>query len=102
MLRHEAKGNDTWLHTRDVPGGFVFIKSQGIKKSIPQNVLIAAANLAVVYSKARKMKEADLYKTNVKYLRRAKDGPLGTVLPHHEKNIFIKLDSSIIENLKPL
>ena len=102
LLRHEAKGNDTWLHTRDVPGGFVFIKSQGIKKSIPQNVLIVAGNLAVFYSKARKMKEADLYKTNVKYLRRAKDGPLGTVLPHHEKNIFIKLDSSIIENLKPL
>jgi len=99
LLRHCVKGNDTWLHTRDYSGGFVFIKSQGASKSVPKHVLIAAGNLAVFYSKARKAGEADLYKTQVKNLRRAKGAPLGTVLPTNEKNIFITLDDSIIEAL---
>ncbi|MGP1437908.1 MAG: NFACT RNA binding domain-containing protein [Treponema sp.] len=102
LLRHNARGNDTWLHTRDCPGGFVFIKSQGVNKSVPPNVLVAAGNLAVFYSKARRAGEADLYKTTVKNLRRAKNAPIGTVLPYHEKNIFIKIDSAIIEKLKPV
>ncbi len=99
LLRHYVRGNDTWLHTRDYPGGFVFIKGQGVKKTVPKNVLIAAGNLAVFYSKARKAGEADLYTTAVKNLRRAKNATLGTVLPMREKNIFIKLDASIIETL---
>ena len=102
LLRHYARGNDTWLHTRDYPGGFVFIKTQGANKTVPQKVLIVAGNLAVFYSKARKQGEADLYKTEAKNLRRAKNAKIGTVLPYHEKNIFIKLDHKIIENLKPV
>lgn len=102
LLRYNARGHDTWLHTRDCPGGFVFIKNQSIKKSVPQKVLIIAGNLAVFYSKARKQGEADLYKTEVKNLRRAKNAKIGTVLPYHEKNMFIKLDYKIIENLKPV
>ena len=102
LLRHYARGNDTWLHTRDCPGGFVFIKTQGANKSVPQKVLITAGNLAVFYSKARKQGEADLYKTEAKNLRRAKNAKIGTVLPYHEKNMFIKLDHKIIESLKPV
>ena len=102
LLRHNARGNDTWLHTRDCPGGFVFIKTQGANKSVPQKVLVAAGNLAVFYSKARKQGEADLYKTEVKNLRRAKNAKIGTVLPYHEKNLFIKLDLKIIDALKPI
>ena len=99
LLRHYVRGSDIWLHTRDYPGGFVFIKSQGVNKTVPKDVLIAAGNLAVFYSKARKAGEADLYKTYVKNLRRAKNAPRGTVLPTNEKNIFIKIDASIIEML---
>ncbi len=102
LLRHNARGNDTWLHTRDCPGGFVFIKTQGANKSVPQKVLVAAGNLAIFYSKARKQGEADLYKTEVKNLRRAKNAKIGTVLPYHEKNLFIKLDLKIIDALKPI
>ena len=99
-MRHYARGNDTWLHVRDCPGGFVFIKAQGINKSVPQKVLVTAGNLAVFYSKARKQGEADLYKTEVKNLRRAKNAKIGTVLPYNEKNMFIKLDYKIIESLR--
>ncbi len=99
LLRHFVKGNDLWLHTRDYAGGYVFVKAQS-GKSIPLPILIKAGNLAVFYSKARKNEKADLYTTQVKYLRRAKNALKGTVLPSNEKNLFIKLDDKILKELE--
>lgn len=95
LLRHWIKGYDYWMHTRDWPGGYVFIK--GIKgKSVPLETLLDAGNLAVLYSKGKNQGAADLYYTQAKYLRRAKDGPLGLVLPTQEKNFFVKVDQARI------
>ncbi len=93
LLRKYVRGNDIWLHTRDYPGGYVFIKT--IKgKSVPLETLLDAGNLALFYSKGRNSGRGDLYYTQVKYLRRAKDGPKGLVLPTQEKNLSIKLDEA--------
>lgn len=91
LLRHWVKSYDWWMHTRDWPGGYVFIKAFK-DKSVPLEVMLDAANLAVTYSKGKNQGAADLYYTQVKYLRRAKDGPLGLVLPTQEKNFFVKVD----------
>ncbi len=98
LLRHYVKGQDLWMHTRDCPGGFVFIKNKK-NKTIPLNILLYAGNLAVYYSKARKAGKADLYYTRVNHLRRAKNGPKGLVLPTLEKNLHIKLDEKMIQKL---
>ncbi len=98
LLRHHVRGADTWLHTRDWPGGYVFIKAQS-GKTVPLEILLDAGNLAVHYSKARQNKAADLYVTQVKYLRRAKDGPKGKVLPTHEKNLSITIDEARLRRL---
>ena len=100
LLRHYVKGNDMWLHTRDFPGGYVFIKFRR-DKSIPLEVLLDAANIAVLYSKARNSSSVDLYYTQVKYLRRAKDGKTGLVLPTQEKNLTIKPEPQRIARLLP-
>jgi predicted ribosome quality control (RQC) complex YloA/Tae2 family protein len=98
LLRHFVKGYDWWMHTRDYPGGYVFIK--GMKgKSVPLDVLLDAANLAVVFSKAKGQKHVDLYYTQVKYLRRAKDGPLGLVLPTQEKNFPVTVDDTRLKRV---
>ena len=98
LLRRAVRGNDMWMHTRDVAGGYVFIKSQP-GKSIPLETLLDAGNLAVFFSKARRAGSADLYYTHVKYLRRAKGATYGTVLPTHEKNLSIRLDPERIRAL---
>ena len=98
LLRHHVRGNDLWLHTRDCPGGYVFIRAQK-GKSVPLEVLLDAGNLAVHFSKARTSGRAELYYTHVKYLRRAKDGPVGRVLPTHEKNLTIVADRDRISRL---
>jgi predicted ribosome quality control (RQC) complex YloA/Tae2 family protein len=101
LLRKHVKGQDMWMHTRDWPGGYVFIKNRP-GKTIPLEILLYAGNLAVYHSKARKAKTADLYYTQVKYLRRAKNGPKGTVLPSQEKNLTITLDDEKLKALESM
>ena len=101
LLRHHVKGSDMWMHTRDCPGGYVFIKYRA-GKTVPLDILLDAGNLAVYFSKARKNGKADLYYTQVKHLRRAKDGPKGTVLPSNEKNLSVTLDSERLKRLETL
>ena len=99
LLRHHVKGQDWWLHTRDWPGGYVFIKNQN-GKSVPLDILLDAGNLALFYSKGRKAGKGDLYYTQVKYLRRAKNAPKGTVLPSNEKNISVSLDKERLKRIE--
>ena len=98
LLRHWVKGNDYWMHTRDCPGGYVFIKNLK-EKTVPLEVLLDAANLALVFSKAKNQGRADLYYTQVKYLRRTKGGKTGLVIPTQEKNLTVVLDESRLARL---
>ena len=101
LLRHHVRGEDLWLHVRDFPGGYVFIKARK-GKTVPLDILLDAANLAVYYSKARNAGKTDLYYTHVKYLRRAKNGPKGLVLPTQEKNLCITPDKERLLRLDSL
>ena len=99
LLRRHVKGSDLWLHTRDWPGGYVFVKNRP-GKTIPLELLLDAGTLALFYSKGRKAGTADLYYTQVKHLRRAKNAPKGTVLPSNEKNLTVKLDDARLKALE--
>jgi predicted ribosome quality control (RQC) complex YloA/Tae2 family protein len=99
LLRRHVKGGDLWLHVRDFPGSYVFIKQRS-GKSFPLEIMLDAGNLAIFYSKGRNNGEGDLFYTPVKYLRRAKNGPKGLVLPTQEKNLHIKLDEKRLRELE--
>ena len=98
LLRKWVRGNDIWLHTRDYPGGYVFIRT--IKgKSVPLETLLDAGNLALFYSKGKAAGRGELYYTQVKYLRRAKDGPQGLVIPTQEKNLSVILEEKRLSRM---
>lgn len=99
LLRRFVRGNDYWLHLRDYPGAYVFIKSRA-GKSLPLGTLLDGANLALFHSKGRKSGRGDVYYTKVKYLRRVRNGRTGLVIPTQEKNLFVKLDQTRVERLK--
>jgi predicted ribosome quality control (RQC) complex YloA/Tae2 family protein len=99
LLRRHVKGNDLWLHVRDYAGSYVFIK-QRAGKSYPLDILLDAGNLAVFYSKCRNNGEANLFYTPLKFLRRAKNGPKGLVIPTQEKNLHIKVDQKRLKELE--
>ncbi|MCL2478255.1 MAG: NFACT family protein [Treponema sp.] len=99
LLRRHVKGNDLWMHARDFPGSYVFIK-QRAGKSVPLDILLDAGNLAIFYSKGRNNGEGNLFYTPVKYLRRAKNGPKGLVIPTQEKNIRVKVEDKRLRELE--
>ena len=101
LLRRHVRGSDLWLHARDWPGSYVFIKGRK-GKSFPLDLLIEAGMLAIYYSKGRSNGGGDLYYTLAKYLRRAKDAPKGTVLPAQEKNLSVQLDEAKLKELRAL
>ena len=109
LLRKHVKGNDLWLHVRDYPGSYVFIKQQS-GKTVPLDILLDAGNLAIFYSKGRNKGEGDLFYTQVKYLRRAKGGTkgggakgrgsTGRVIPTQEKNLHVRLEAERLRELE--
>jgi predicted ribosome quality control (RQC) complex YloA/Tae2 family protein len=99
LLRSHVKGNDLWLHVRDYAGSYVFVKQRS-GKSVPLDILLDAGNLALFYSKGRNNGAGELYYTPVKYLRRAKNGPKGLVIPAQEKNLHITLDENRLKELE--
>ncbi|MDR1249994.1 MAG: NFACT family protein [Treponema sp.] len=99
LLRRHVKGNDLWLHARDYPGSYVFIKQRS-GKTVPLDILLDAGNLAIFYSKGRNNGEGDLFYTPVKFLRRAKNGPKGLALPTREKNLRVKVEDSRLRELE--
>jgi predicted ribosome quality control (RQC) complex YloA/Tae2 family protein len=101
LLRRHVRGSDLWLHARDWPGSYVFVKARK-GKTVPLDILLDAGNLAIYYSKGRSNGGGDVYHTFAKYLRRAKDGPKGLVIPTQEKNISVRLDEARLRELKAL
>ena len=99
LLRRFVRGNDTWLHARDYPGGYVFIRSIP-GKSIPLETLLDAATLALVYSKAKESGQGDVFYTQVKYLKRVKKAKTGLVIPTQEKNLHVKIDPKRLRRLR--
>jgi predicted ribosome quality control (RQC) complex YloA/Tae2 family protein len=99
LLRRHVRGNDYWLHARDYPGAYVFIKGRK-DKTPPLDVLLDAANLALYHSKARASGKCDVHYTMVKYLRRVKGGPIGLVIPTQEKNLSVTMDPLRLARLK--
>jgi predicted ribosome quality control (RQC) complex YloA/Tae2 family protein len=99
LLRRHVRGNDTWLHARDYPGGYVFIRSIP-GKSTPLDTLLDAANLALLYSKAKDAARGEVFYTQVKYLKRVKEAKTGLVIPTQEKNLHVKFDPDRIRRLQ--
>jgi predicted ribosome quality control (RQC) complex YloA/Tae2 family protein len=89
------------MHARDWPGSYVFVKGRK-GKSVPLEILLDAGMLAIYYSKGRSNGGGNLYYTFAKYLRRAKDGPKGLVIPAQEKNLSVRLDDARIRELRSL
>ncbi|MGN1190791.1 MAG: NFACT RNA binding domain-containing protein [Candidatus Ornithospirochaeta sp.] len=98
ILRSYTRGSDVWMHTRDFSGGYIIIKAQK-DRTVPLPVLLDGASLAIHFSKARKNGKADLYYTQVKYLRRVKGGKTGLVLPTQEKNLNATEDEERVRRI---
>ncbi len=94
-----GKGNDIWLHVRDYGGSHVIVPLNK-SEEIDQESLLDAANLALIYSKAKKHQEGEIIYTKRKFISKRKKSPAGEVQVSEFKTIYIKLDSQRLQAIK--
>ena len=81
----ESKKNYTWLHTKDIHGSHVIVKSE----NVPEHVLEYAAKLAVKHSQAKDSSKVPVDYTLVKYVHKPSGAKPGKVIYTNYKTIFI-------------
>lgn len=98
-LTHKfAKKQDIWLHTKTIAGSHVIIKTNS--KQVPKNTILQAAQLSAFFSKARNSQNVPVDYTNISYVRKIRNAPLGKVTYTNYTTLYVTPDESMIKSLK--
>ncbi|OUM96445.1 MAG: hypothetical protein A9Z00_13585 [Thermobacillus sp. ZCTH02-B1] len=90
-----ASPNDTWLHTKDIPGSHVVIRGTGFGNA----TLEEAAMLAAWYSRGRSSSLVPVDYTLVRHVRKPNGAKPGFVIYDHQKTLFVTPDEERIKAL---
>lgn len=92
-----AQASDTWLHTKDIPGSHVVIRSP----SFGDATLNEAAQLAAYYSQGKSSSQVPVDYTLIRHVRKPSGAKPGFVIYDHQKTLFITPDEQLVKSLKP-
>ncbi|UQZ36323.1 hypothetical protein C2I18_24025 [Paenibacillus sp. PK3_47] len=90
-----ASANDTWLHTKDIPGSHVVIRSE----TFGDATLEEAAQLAAYYSQAKQSSSVPVDCTLIRHVRKPSGAKPGFVIYDHQKTLFVTPDEERIKSL---
>jgi predicted ribosome quality control (RQC) complex YloA/Tae2 family protein len=90
-----ASPNDTWLHTKDIPGSHVVIRSEEFGDA----TLEEAALLAAYFSQAKQSSSVPVDCTLIRYVRKPSGSKPGFVIYDHQKTLFVTPDGDRIKRL---
>lgn len=90
-----ASPNDTWLHTKDIPGSHVVIRSEEFGDA----TLEEAAQLAAYYSQAKQSSSVPVDCTLIRHVRKPSGSKPGFVIYDHQKTLFVTPDEDRIKSL---
>lgn len=93
-----ARGNDLWLHTRDVPGAHVIVPLPS-GRSVDPETLVDAATLAVYHSSVRDEAQADVGYALRKHLRKPKGAAPGAVMVSNQKTLRVRMEPARLQRL---
>lgn len=93
-----AENQDVWLHTKDIPGSHVIIKTGG--KAVDDGTLEEAANLAAFYSKGRMSSKVPVDYTRRKNVKKPGGAKPGMVIYDNYFTMYITPDEGKINNMK--
>lgn len=92
-----AGPKDIWLHTKEIPGSHVIIKTGG--KELDDATLAEAANLAAFYSKAKNSSKVPVDYTIRKNVRKPNGSKPGMVIYEGNKTVYIEPNEEAIKKL---
>ncbi len=88
-LTHRAShAQDIWLHAQGVAGSHVILRTGGKPEQVPRAVIVKAAALAALHSKAKHAGLAPVIWTERRYVRKPRKAPAGTAACLREQNVF--------------
>lgn len=82
-----AKGDDLWLHTKDIPGAHVIVFAGG--KEIPETTIEEAAHIAASNSKAKGQTKIPVDYTKVRYVKKPNGAKPGMVIFSNNKTLLV-------------
>ncbi|MCD9026556.1 Rqc2 family fibronectin-binding protein [Cohnella silvisoli] len=90
-----AMSSDTWLHTKDIPGSHVLIRSSEYGDA----TLHEAAVLAAYYSKARQSSSVPVDYTRIRNVRKPSGAKPGFVIYDGQKTLYVTPDEALIQQM---
>ena len=89
-----AAFNDLWLHTKDIPGSHVILRTGGAEPS--EETLLLAASLAVHFSKARGSSTVPVDYVEVRRVKKPSGAKPGFVIFTEQNTLYITPDEEIL------
>ncbi|WP_028588923.1 Rqc2 family fibronectin-binding protein [Paenibacillus massiliensis] len=90
-----AGPNDTWLHTKDIPGSHVVIRAEQYGEA----TLEEAAQLAAYYSQAKQSSSVPVDYTLIRHVKKPSGAKPGFVIYDNQRTLFITPDEQTIKQL---
>lgn len=91
-----AHKEDTWLHTQNIPGSHVVIKSA----EPSEQTIIEAAKLAAYFSKAQQSESVPVDYTKIKYVQKPTGAKPGFVTYRNFQTVFVTPSKEIVDQLQ--
>ncbi|MDQ0350564.1 putative ribosome quality control (RQC) complex YloA/Tae2 family protein [Alkalibacillus filiformis] len=91
-----ANKEDIWLHTKDIPGSHVIIRSSDPS----EETIIEAAMIAAFYSKAKMSSSVPVDYTNIRHVRKPNGAKPGYVTYDNQQTVYVTPDEKVIDQLK--
>ncbi|MBQ9736869.1 MAG: NFACT family protein [Clostridia bacterium] len=94
-----AYSTDLWLHTKNIPGSHVIVRTNG-QGEVPDQTLVEAAEIAAYHSKAQNASGVAVDYTLIKNIRKPNGAKPGFVIYDTNYTVFVTPDKQKIESLK--
>jgi predicted ribosome quality control (RQC) complex YloA/Tae2 family protein len=91
-----AARDEIWLHTKDIPGSHVVIRS----KEPADTTIREAAILASYFSKARQSSSVPVDFTKVRYVKKPSGAKPGFVIYENQQTVYVTPDEEVVLTLK--
>lgn len=91
-----AEKDEIWLHTKDIPGSHVVIRS----KEADEQTIIEAAHLAAYFSKAKNSSSVPVDYTLIRHVKKPNGAKPGFVIYDNQQTIYVTPDEEMVLKLK--
>jgi len=91
-----AARDEIWLHTKDIPGSHVVIRS----KEPSEKTILEAASLAAYFSKARASSAVPVDFTRVRHVKKPSGAKPGFVIYDNQQTVYVTPDEEMVLSLR--